>query len=74
LKDCKKLKYLRNEKNKLGFTYLSNESKNMNKDKECICGSPKRKAQNLCDKCHENLSKCKTITERVEYYLQKIKI
>jgi len=40
-------------------------------DKKCICGSIKRGSQEKCDECHEKLSKCKTISERVEYFLEK---
>ncbi len=45
----------------------------MNKDKECLCGSIKRREQHLCDECHENFYKCKTSTERMEYFLKKVR-
>ena len=48
-------------------------SKLMSNDKECVCGSSKRREQNFCDECHENFSKCKTSTERMEYLIPKMK-
>jgi len=80
LRYCKKPKYLRNKENKVSkkqrkqvrFYIDPDESKLMNKDKECLCGSFKRGEQCWCDECHENFSKCKTSTERVEYFLKKI--
>jgi hypothetical protein len=45
----------------------------MNNEKECLCGSPKRREQNWCSDCDEGLSKCNTSQERMEFYLKKSK-
>ena len=35
-------------------------------DKKCpCCGSRKKREQNLCNECHENLSNAKTLKERI---------
>ena len=43
-------------------------------DKKCLCcGSRKKREQNWCNECHENLSNAKTSKERTDYFLKKSK-
>lgn len=41
--------------------------------KKCLCGAPKRREQEWCDECHEGREKCKTGSERADYFIQKTK-
>jgi len=45
----------------------------MSEEKKCLCGSPKRREQNWCDDCDQNLSKCETSEQRTAYFLEKVK-
>ena len=70
----------KHEKFKNNFRYQYDELRIMSdipkKDdkKYLLCVSRKKREQNLCNECHENLPNTKTLKERTDYFRKNLRI